>query len=152
VIERDSWLIVAIKTACPYFSLTNPLEVTKHRQHAAYMRNYYVYILRCSDRSYYTGVTNSYERRLMEHQTGLNPTCYTFKRRPVTLMYTAWFTDIYEAIHWEKVVKGWSRKKKEALIQGDFKRIDELSRNMYARRIHGTIAMVRALTTTIFVG
>ena len=48
---------------------------------------YYTYILRCSDNSYYTGITNNLERRLIEHHKGLNPTCYTFNKRPVELVY-----------------------------------------------------------------
>ncbi len=80
---------------------------------------YYVYMLRCSDDSYYTGVSRSYEKRLREHNEGKDPQSYTFRRRPVEIVYTAMFEDVFEAIHWEKVVKGWSRKKKEALIRGD---------------------------------
>ena len=83
-------------------------------------KEYFVYILRCSDGSYYTGVTNDYRRRVWEHQQGLNPTCYTCKRRPLDHVYTAIFEDIHEAIAWEHRVKGWTRKKKELLIKGDF--------------------------------
>lgn len=63
--------------------------------------DYYVYMLRCSDGSYYTGITNSVERRLWQHQQGINPACYTFSRRPVELVHSAWFTDAFEAIHWD---------------------------------------------------
>lgn len=52
------------------------------------MRIYYVYILKCSDGSYYTGVTNCLERRFAEHVDGRNVTCYTFSRRPVELVVT----------------------------------------------------------------
>lgn len=83
------------------------------------MREYFVYILKCSDGSYYTGVTNNYEKRLLDHQNGLNPKAYTYRRRPVTLMYVAMFEDIHDAITAEKHIKGWSRKKKEALILND---------------------------------
>lgn len=64
--------------------------------------NYYVYILRCFDISFYTGVTNNLERRLEEHQTGINKNCYTHSRRPIELVYKANFTDPNEAIKWEK--------------------------------------------------
>ncbi|MDZ7740550.1 MAG: GIY-YIG nuclease family protein [Bacteroidota bacterium] len=49
--------------------------------------NYYVYILQCSDNSFYTGITNNLERRLKQHQAGINPDCYTFTRRPLHLVY-----------------------------------------------------------------
>jgi len=93
------------------------------------MHHYYVYILRCADGSYYTGVTNNIERRFKEHETGRNETCYTFKRRPLSLVYTRHFQYILDAIAFEKQVKGWSRKKKEALINGDFEKLSLLSRN-----------------------
>jgi putative endonuclease len=91
--------------------------------------NYYVYIVQCSDGAYYTGVTNDLERRLWEHNTGFNDSCFTFKRRPVTLKYEQRFTDIDNAIAWEKQLKGWSRKKKEALFIGDWDEIEKLSRS-----------------------
>ena len=84
---------------------------------------YSVYILRCQDDSYYTGVTNDVKRRVWEHQNGLLKGCYTRGRRPVALVYTASFNNVLDAIEFEKQIKGWSRKKKEALIEG---RYDEL--------------------------
>ena len=53
--------------------------------------------------------------------------CYTYKRRPVKLMYTAEFGDVNEAIAWEKKVKRWSRRKKEALIAGNWSMISEFA-------------------------
>ena len=91
--------------------------------------HYYVYILECSDKSYYTGVTNNLERRLWEHETGFNAKCYTFKRRPVLLKYSIHATDIKQAILWEKQIKGWSRKKKEALFREDWEEIKRLAKN-----------------------
>jgi putative endonuclease len=77
--------------------------------------NYYVYIVECNDTLYYTGVTNDIERRLQEHNEGLNPHCFTFKRRPVTLRYSEHFVNIQQAIAYEKQLKGWGRKKKVEL-------------------------------------
>ncbi|HEY5369129.1 MAG TPA: GIY-YIG nuclease family protein [Hanamia sp.] len=91
--------------------------------------HYYVYILECSDGSYYTGVTNNLERRVWEHETGFNTGCYTFKRRPVKLRYSTHTTDIKQAIAWEKQIKGWSRKKKEALFNEDWEEIKRLAQN-----------------------
>jgi putative endonuclease len=81
------------------------------------MDRYTVYILRCKDGSYYVGVTNDIERRLLEHQTGYNPRAYTHSRRPVELVFQEYFGNINEAIAFEKQVKGWRREKKEELIQ-----------------------------------
>ncbi|HMD01114.1 MAG TPA: GIY-YIG nuclease family protein [Ferruginibacter sp.] len=91
--------------------------------------NYYVYIVRCSDNSYYTGVTNNLDRRIWEHNEGENKTCYTFQRRPVELMYAERFQDIKQAISWEKQLKGWSRKKKEALFNEDWEEIKRLAKS-----------------------
>ncbi|HEY0978987.1 MAG TPA: GIY-YIG nuclease family protein [Flavobacteriales bacterium] len=81
--------------------------------------NYFVYILRCADGLYYTGVTNDVDTRVTQHQEGTDPNSWTFKRRPVELVLVEWFQDIRQAIDREKQLKGWSRKKKEALIAGD---------------------------------
>jgi putative endonuclease len=92
------------------------------------MKQYHVYILFCSDGSYYTGITNDIERRLSEHQIGENTGCYTYKRRPVTLVFNEVFSDATSAIAFEKQVKGWRRAKKEAIIKGDWHLLPELSR------------------------
>jgi putative endonuclease len=92
------------------------------------MNCYYVYLLKCSDDSYYTGVTNNLERRVAEHQEGENSKAYTFKRRPVVLVFFETFIDINEAIEFEKQVKGWTRKKKEALIEQNWEKMHELAK------------------------
>jgi putative endonuclease len=92
------------------------------------MKQYFVYILLCSDNSYYTGVTNDMERRFAEHETGENPNCYTCKRRPLQLVFCERFTDVNQAIAFEKQVKGWRRAKKEALINGDWYLLPGLSK------------------------
>ena len=79
-----------------------------------------VYILLCSDGTYYTGVTNDIERRLKEHQSGFNPDSYTFSKRPVELQWCSDPMSPNEAIQWEKRIKRWSNKKKQALIMGDW--------------------------------
>jgi putative endonuclease len=87
--------------------------------------NYFVYIVECTDGYYYTGVTNNLDRRIAEHNEGLDPKSFTYKRRPVVLKYWLRFTNIEKAIEWEKQLKGWSRKKKEALFIEDW---DEVKR------------------------
>ena len=93
------------------------------------MKNYYVYILKCADNSYYTGVTNNLEKRIEIHQQGINKTCYTFTRRPVVLAFYQLFSNINQAIAFEKQVKGWSRKKKEAIINDRWEDLPALSKS-----------------------
>ena len=88
---------------------------------------YYVYILKCSDKSYYTGVTNNLEKRFKQHQFGLNKGSYTYNRRPLTLEFHQEFNDVLQAIYFEKKIKGWTRLKKRALINGDFDMLQILS-------------------------
>ena len=90
------------------------------------MKDYFIYILKCSDDSYYTGVTNNLEKRINEHQSRLIKG-YTSSRLPVKLVFSERFTDINDAIRFEKQVKGWTRKKKEALINRDFDLLVKIS-------------------------
>jgi len=90
---------------------------------------YYVYIVECRDGKYYVGFTNNPERRLNEHNSGKNKTAFTYPRRPVVLVYCEVFNDVHQAIEWEKQLKGWSRAKKKAVIDGDWHLLPELARN-----------------------
>ena len=87
----------------------------------------YMYILRCSDGSYYTGSTVDIERRLAQHQEGLGAE-YTKHRRPVTIAFAQWHERVDDAFESEKRVQGWSRAKKEALMRGDDAAIQRQSR------------------------
>jgi putative endonuclease len=79
-----------------------------------------LYILRCSDGSYYVGTTrDSLEKRVAEHETGLLDG-YTAHRRPVSLVFQQNFEQIKDAVAAERQIKGWRREKKEALIRGDY--------------------------------
>ena len=91
------------------------------------MKRLYVYILKCSDDSYYTGVTNDVDERVAQHNEGYNPKAYTFNRRPVKLVYAEEFQEYHEAIEWEKQLKGWTRAKKEALIKNNWDKLRELA-------------------------
>ena len=95
---------------------------------------YYVYILKCSDGSYYTGSTNDLSIRLMHHQQGVAPYSYTAARRPVELVWSEEVESFYEALTHEHQIKGWSRAKKEALIRGDFEGIHEIVHTERKRR------------------
>jgi putative endonuclease len=80
----------------------------------------WLYILKCADKSYYTGTTRAdLEKRVGEHQSGVFDG-YTALRLPVELAYSEYFDRIVDAIAAERRIKGWSRAKKEALIAGDF--------------------------------
>ncbi|PWJ60471.1 putative endonuclease [Dyadobacter jejuensis] len=93
------------------------------------MKKYYVYIVKCHDSSYYIGVTNDVERRMDEHNAGKIKTAYTYFRRPVVLVFVQEFADITQAIVFEKQLKGWSRKKKEAIISDQWHLLPALSKN-----------------------
>ncbi len=84
--------------------------------------NYFIkgwmYILHCSDNSYYTGSTNDLERRIQQHQLGEGSN-HTKKRLPIRLIYFEEYDRIDLAFYREKQVQGWSRRKKEALINGE---------------------------------
>ena len=95
------------------------------------MKTYYVYILECSDKSYYTGITSRLHLRVIEHQTGKYPNCYTYKRKPIDLVFYAEFTDPNHAIDLEKQIKKWSRAKKEALINNEFEKLPNLSKKKF---------------------
>lgn len=93
------------------------------------MKTYYVYIALCFDNSYYIGVTNNIEKRLEEHNYGIDSNCYTYNRRPIKIVFFEDFIDVSEAITREKQLKGWSRKKKEALINGNFEKLKKLAKS-----------------------
>ena len=95
------------------------------------MRQSYVYMLKCSDGSYYTGVTSNLEQRIFQHETAFCPDCYTASRRPVELVFYAEFTDINLAIEKEKQIKKWSRAKKEALINDDYDSLPNLAKKKF---------------------
>ncbi|AFL73898.1 GIY-YIG nuclease family protein [Thiocystis violascens] len=91
--------------------------------------SFWVYILRCADGSYYTGHTDQLERRIAQHVTGAIPGCYTFSRRPVDLVFSQDFPSRLEALASERRIKGWSRRKKEAMMRGDWAEVSRLARS-----------------------
>ena len=95
------------------------------------MKTMYVYILACSDKTYYVGVTNNLERRLKQHNSGINPESYTYSRRQLELKFYELFNDPISAIAFEKKIKKWSRAKKEALINNKFDLLLELSKKKF---------------------
>jgi putative endonuclease len=89
---------------------------------------FWTYLLRCSDGRYYTGHTDDLDVRLAQHQQGCFRTCWTFTRRPVELVWSEAFPTRDEALVAERMVGGWSRAKKEALIRGDWGLLSYLAR------------------------
>ena len=88
----------------------------------------YMYILECADKSYYIGSTKYLELRVLQHQAGEGAN-HTKKRLPVRLVYFEEFDRIDLAFYREKQVQGWSRRKKEALIAGQYDNLPQLSKN-----------------------
>ncbi len=87
---------------------------------------YFVYILHCADGTYYTGSTSDVMRRIYEHQNGISPIAYTCRRRPIKLVWADEVSTLDEALGFERQIKGWSRKKKEALIRGNIESIHDI--------------------------
>lgn len=87
----------------------------------------YMYILKCANDLYYTGSTLDLDQRLAEHNAGRGAN-FTKKNLPVTLIYFESFPTIAEAFYREKQVQGWSRNKKEALINGTANLLHDLSK------------------------
>lgn len=93
------------------------------------MKIFYVYIVQCRDDSFYIGVTSNLTKRLIDHNSGIYPSAYTYKRRPVTLKWFEQFTDAVIAFQFEKQLKGWSRRKKIALIEENWEKVVKYSKN-----------------------
>lgn len=100
---------------------------------------FWVYILRCADGSYYTGHTDNLDRRMGEHQTGA---CggYTSTRLPVECVWSQECASREEALAAELQIKGWSRKKKEAMMRGDW---EEVSRLAKGKSVHASTGSAR---------
>lgn len=97
------------------------------------MKIYYVYILKCSDKTYYTRFTSNLEKRFFEHQQGKHQESYTYKRRPLELVFYCEFTVTGFAIDTEKQIKKWSRAKKEALINDEYEKLPNLAKKKFKK-------------------
>ena len=101
----------------------------------------HMYILECADGSYYTGSTWDLERRLWQHQNGEGAN-HTRKRLPIKLIYCEEYDRVDEAFYREKQVQGWSRRKKQALIEGSPEKLIEFSRNYTEYGKDGDLALI----------
>ncbi len=95
--------------------------------------SHFVYILRCSDGSYYVGVASDLHDRVATHNAGRGPR-FTSLRLPVSLVFSEPYPSLSSAKRRERQLKGWSRAKKEALMRGDRQSLRELSRAGGSRR------------------
>ena len=93
---------------------------------------FWVYLLRCRDGSYYAAQTDDLQKRLWQHNEGLGAE-WTKRRRPVELVWCADAPTRDEAFAFERRIKNWSRAKKEALIEGDWELIGHFARPPHER-------------------
>ncbi|MES0359652.1 MAG: GIY-YIG nuclease family protein [Anaerolineales bacterium] len=96
--------------------------------------SFIVYMLVCSDDSFHIGLTTDFPRRLITHESGFDPKSYTASRRPVKLVWAQEFPTHEEAFAFERQIKGWSRAKKQALIEDDWDKIHQIVRDERKRR------------------
>lgn len=105
------------KTIQPLLALgnlhSNECQIYSMMYHNLPQEHYYVYILQCSNRAYYIGLTNDLMKRFTEHENGKYTNCYTFKRRPLKLLYYETIPFLKEAVEREIQLKKWSRKRKK---------------------------------------
>jgi len=80
---------------------------------------WYIYIIECVDKSYYTGLTSQPDTRWTQHLLRIG-SVYTEKHKPLQIVYLEEYNNLEEARRREKQIKGWTRKKKEKLIQGEW--------------------------------
>ena len=89
-----------------------------------------VYILKCSDDSYYVGHTNNLKERIHRHNSA-RAAKWTSCRLPIRFVYKELHQTEKQAILREKQIKKWSRAKKEALINGDIKALQRMSKRKW---------------------
>jgi len=93
---------------------------------------FWTYMIQCADGSYYTGHTDDIDFRIAQHHAGKGSQ-HTRNRRPLKVVWTQDFPSRYEALAAERRIKGWSRAKKEALIERDWEKLSILARNRQGR-------------------
>ena len=85
-----------------------------------------VYILKCADGSFYTGVTGNISQRILQHFSSID-NHYLKTRKPFNLVFFQEYSDPLDAIEREKQIKKWSKKKKAALIESDWNSLHSYS-------------------------
>ena len=87
----------------------------------------FTYIIECSDGSYYVGSTQDLDKRIKQHQSG-HGCLYTTLHRPVKLVYKEENETYQQTFARERQIRGWSRAKNRALIEGDVDKLRKLSK------------------------
>ena len=88
---------------------------------------HYVYILRCKDGQFFTGITTDLKKEILNHQNGINRKSYTYNRRPITLEWFQVFTDRNLAEEVKRKLKGWSGQKKKAFLENNIEQMQNLA-------------------------
>lgn len=103
-------------------------------------KRYFVYILHCSDKTLYVGITNNLIRRCYQHNNPVDDHSYTAKRLPAILVYAESYSYVVHAIEREKQLKGWTNAKKLALISEDFQSVHSFAecKNASSHKIYKT--------------
>ncbi len=122
------------RTEVPFVVSASEASVSNHifNKRKFKMQPFFVYMLLCSDSSYYIGHTDDIEKRLSEHTLSTIES-YTSTRLPVKLIYLQDFMTRAEAIEAEQQIKKWSRKKKEALATGQWEQLKKLSKKNFKK-------------------
>jgi predicted GIY-YIG superfamily endonuclease len=89
-----------------------------------------LYILECSDGTFYISHTDDLNQRLAHHDQGKG-CIHTSTRRPLNLIHTEGFETRYEALTMERKLKGWSRAKKQAYMAGDWNAVGALAKGKH---------------------
>ncbi|MGH8162297.1 MAG: GIY-YIG nuclease family protein [Gammaproteobacteria bacterium] len=95
-----------------------------------------LYILECSDGTLYIGHTDDLDRRLSQHDLG-KFSAYTASRKPLKLLHVEEFASREEALGMERRLKGWSRVKKLAYINGDWPTVGRLAKGKHRHERSG---------------
>jgi putative endonuclease len=90
----------------------------------------WMYILECGDGSYYVGSTRNLDLRFTPHKEEKGSR-YTSERLPIQLVYYEEYDKVPEAYDREKQVQGWSRRKREALINGSPELLPALAKKVF---------------------
>ncbi|MCI0556138.1 MAG: GIY-YIG nuclease family protein [Anaerolineae bacterium] len=90
----------------------------------------WMYILQCSDDSYYVGSTRNLDLRFSQHQSRKGSR-YTSGRLPVQLVYCEEYDRVSDAFYREKQIQGWTRRKREALINGSPELLPVLAKKVF---------------------
>jgi len=93
----------------------------------------WMYILQCSDDSYYVGSTKNLDLRFSQHQSGKGSS-YTSGRLPVKLVYCEEYNRVSDAYYREKQVQRWTRRKREALINGMPELLPALAKKVFDKK------------------